>query len=180
MWLSVTNETVAPLYAEALASRLPNADIISVRDGEEFKNLETVSKVYEKMLALGADRDTTMIALGGGVLGDMAGFVAATYMRGIRLIQVPTTLLAMVDSSVGGKVGIDMPQGKNLIGAFKQPDVVLVDPDVLETLPPLQWRCGMAEVIKHGLISRPELLNTKMWQKQRLVTLLQTSDSGEG
>ena len=168
----VTNETVAPLYAEALGSRLPRADIIAVRDGEEFKNLETVSKVYEKMLALGADRNTTMIALGGGVLGDMAGYVAATYMRGIRLIQVPTTLLAMVDSSVGGKVGIDMPQGKNLIGAFKQPDVVLVDPDVLETLPPLQWRCGMAEVIKHGLISRPALLDPEIWEKKHLLSLL--------
>ena len=130
------------------------------------------------MLALGADRDTTMIALGGGVLGDMAGFVAATYMRGIRLIQVPTTLLAMVDSSVGGKVGLDLPQGKNLIGAFKQPDAVLVDPDVLETLPPLQWRCGMAEVIKHGLISRPELLNPKMWQSNA-GNVAAASDSGE-
>ncbi|MCY4070295.1 MAG: 3-dehydroquinate synthase [Chloroflexi bacterium] len=168
----VTNETVAPLYAEALASRLPRADIIAVKDGEEYKNLETVSSIYDEMLALGADRGTTLIALGGGVLGDMAGYVAATYMRGIRLIQVPTTLLAMVDSSVGGKVGIDLPQGKNLIGAFKQPEAVLVDTDVMESLPPLQWRCGMAEVIKHGLISRPALLDLENWEKENLVNLL--------
>ena len=168
----VSNETVAPLYAEILASRLPSADIIAVRDGEAYKNLETVSSIYDEMLALGADRNTTMIALGGGVLGDMAGYVAATYMRGIRLIQAPTTLLAMVDSSVGGKVGVDLPQGKNLIGAFKQPDAVLVDTDVLESLPPLQWRCGMAEVIKHGLIARPALLDPEYWEKANLVNLL--------
>ena len=168
----VSNETVAPLYAEQLASRLPNADTITVRDGESYKNLETVSEIYHKLLALGADRSTTLIALGGGVLGDMAGFVAATFMRGIRLIQAPTSLLAMVDSSVGGKVGVDMPQGKNLIGAFKQPEAVLVDTDVLESLPPLQWRCGMAEVMKHGLISRPALLDPDMWEKENLVELL--------
>ncbi len=168
----VSNETVAPLYAEILASRLPSADIIAVRDGEAYKNLETVSSIYDEMLARGADRNTTMIALGGGVLGDMAGYVAATYMRGIRLIQAPTTLLAMVDSSVGGKVGVDLPQGKNLIGAFKQPDAVLVDTDVLESLPPLQWRCGMAEVIKHGLISQPALLDPENWEKENLVNLL--------
>lgn len=168
----VTNETVAPLYAEALASRLPNADIIAVKDGEAYKNLETVSSIYDQMLALGADRGTTLVALGGGVLGDMAGYVAATYMRGLRLIQTPTTLLSMVDSSVGGKVGVDLPQGKNLIGAFKQPDAVLVDTDVLESLPSLQWRCGMAEVIKHGLISRPALLQPEMWEQKNLVKLL--------
>ncbi|MCY4019774.1 MAG: 3-dehydroquinate synthase [Chloroflexi bacterium] len=168
----VTNETVAPLYGEPLASRLPKADIIAVKDGEEYKTLETVSALYDEMLALGADRNTTLVALGGGVLGDMAGYVAATYMRGLRLIQAPTTLLAMVDSSVGGKVGVDMPQGKNLIGAFKQPEAVLVDTEVLETLPPLQWRCGMAEVIKHGLISRPALLDPEMWETENLVNLL--------
>ena len=167
-----TNETVGPLYAEALASRLPSADIITIKDGEAHKNLETVTSIYDEMLALGADRDTTLIALGGGVLGDIAGYVAATYMRGLRLIQVPTTLLAMVDSSVGGKVGVDLPQGKNLIGAFKQPEAVLVDTDVLESLPPLQWRCGMAEVIKHGLISRPALLDNAMREKVNLANLL--------
>ncbi|MDE2951439.1 MAG: 3-dehydroquinate synthase [Chloroflexota bacterium] len=168
----VSNETVAPLYAESLASRLPSADTIAISDGEEYKNLETVSSIYDEMLALGADRNTTLLALGGGVLGDVAGYVAATYMRGIRLIQAPTTLLAMVDSSVGGKVGVDMPQGKNLIGAFKQPEAVLVDTDVLQSLPPLQWRCGMAEVIKHGLISQPTLLDPENWEKKNLVNLL--------
>ncbi len=170
--LIATNETVAPLHAEDLARRLPNADIICLRDGEKYKNLRTVSEIYQKMLALGADRGTTLIALGGGVLGDTAGYAAATYMRGIRFIQAPSTLLAMVDSSVGGKVGVDMPQGKNLIGAFKQPDAVLVDPAVLETLPPLQWRCGMAEVIKHGLIAQPALLEPEIWQRHNLVKLL--------
>lgn len=170
--LILSNETVAPLYAEALAGRLPSADVIAVKDGEEYKNLETVSEIYNQMLALGADRSTTLVALGGGVLGDMAGYVAATYMRGIRLIQAPTTLLAMVDSSVGGKVGVDLPQGKNLIGAFKQPEAVLVDTDVLESLPPLQWRCGMAEVIKHGLISQPALLDHENWEKKNLVNML--------
>ena len=117
----VTNETVAPLYGERLVSSLPNANLIVVRDGEPHKNLDTVRGIYDDMIKLGADRRTTLVALGGGVIGDMAGYVAATYMRGIPLLQIPTTLLSMVDSSVGGKVGVDLPQGKNLIGAFKQP-----------------------------------------------------------
>lgn len=160
----VANETIAPLYAERLARDLPNANLIIVRDGEIFKNLETVRHVYDELLTLGADRNTTLIALGGGVIGDMTGYVAATYMRGVNLVQIPTTLLSMVDSSVGGKVGVDLPQGKNLIGAFKQPRSVIIDPDVLDTLPELQWRCGMAEVIKHGLIGRPSLLDEALWQ----------------
>jgi len=124
------------------------------------------------MLEVGADRNTVMIALGGGVIGDTAGYVAATYMRGIKLIQMPTSLLSMVDSSVGGKVGVDLPQGKNLIGAFKQPQVVLIDTQVLDTLPDLQWRCGMAEIIKHGLISDPTLLEPDMWNKDNAVHLV--------
>nr|MCU0477120.1 3-dehydroquinate synthase [Anaerolineae bacterium] len=100
-----------------------------------------------------------VIALGGGVIGDTAGFVAATYLRGVRLIQVPTTLLSMVDSSVGGKVGVDLPEGKNLVGAFKQPDAVLIDPEVIGTLPPKEWRCGMAEALKHGLLADHGLLD---------------------
>ena len=160
----VTNETVAPLYGEKLAAALPKAQLIAVPDGEAHKNLQTVNRIYDEMLALRADRNSAVIALGGGVIGDTAGFVAATYMRGISLVQMPTTLLAMVDSSVGGKVGVDLPQGKNLIGAFKQPQAVLIDTDTLSTLPPLQWRCGMAEVIKHGLIARLELLKPALWQ----------------
>lgn len=161
-----TNPIVANYYGEALAQALPNADLITMPDGEVYKNLDTVRQAYDELIALGADRHTTLIALGGGVVGDLMGFVASTYMRGIRLVQIPTTLLAMVDSSVGGKVGVDMPQGKNLIGAFKQPDAVLIDPAVLQTLPPEQWRCGMAEAIKHGLIADESLLNPDLHQPQ--------------
>ena len=159
----ITNETVAPLYGESLVGSLPNAAMIVAGDGEAFKNLDTVREIYDELLRLGADRGTTIIALGGGVIGDMAGYVAATYMRGVSLAQIPTTLLSMVDSSVGGKVGVDLPQGKNLIGAFKQPRSVIIDTDVLRTLLPLQWRCGMAEVVKHGLIARPSLLDPELW-----------------
>ena len=159
----ITNEIVAPLYGEKLVNSLPRADLIQVPDGEAYKNLDTVRYLYDELLARGADRSTTLIALGGGVVGDMAGYVAATYMRGIPLVQIPTTLLAMVDSSVGGKVGVDLPQGKNLIGAFKQPRSVIIDTEVLKSLLPLQWRCGMAEVIKHGLIARPSLLDPDLW-----------------
>ena len=168
----VTNETVAPLYGEDLARTLPNADLISVPDGEAHKTLDTVRHIYGRLLECGADRQTTLLALGGGVIGDTAGYVAATYMRGIDLVQAPTSLLSMVDSSVGGKVGVDLPQGKNLIGAFKQPRTVLIDPSSLETLPRLQWRCGMAEVIKHGLIAKPALLNPEMWRDENLAELL--------
>lgn len=162
----VSSETVAPLYAQRLVALLPRADLIIVPDGEAHKNLDIVRQIYDEMLTRRADRTTTLIALGGGVIGDTAGFVAATYMRGIPLVQIPTTLLSMVDSSVGGKVGVDLPQGKNLIGAFKQPRSVIIDTDVLETLPPLQWRCGMAEVIKHGLIGQPSLLEPALWQPE--------------
>ena len=160
----VTNETVAPLYGEMLVRSLPKANLIIARDGEAHKNLDTVRGIYDELLALGADRGTTIVALGGGVIGDMAGYVAATYMRGVDLLQIPTTLLSMVDSSVGGKVGVDLPQGKNLIGAFKQPRSVIIDTNVLQTLPQLQWRCGMAEVIKHGLIAQPPLLKPDLWE----------------
>lgn len=168
----VTNETVAPLYGEALAAGLPNANLIVARDGESHKNLDTVRAIYDDLLSLGADRRTTIVALGGGVIGDMAGYVAATYMRGIPLVQIPTTLLSMVDSSVGGKVGVDLPQGKNLIGAFKQPRRVVIDTDVLASLPESQWRCGMAEVIKHGLIARPALLEPGLWQPEAAAYLV--------
>ena len=168
----VCNETVSPLYGQDLAAALPNADLIVVPDGEAHKNLDTVRLIYDEMLRFGADRSTTLIALGGGVVGDTAGYVAATYMRGIPLVQIPTTLLSMVDSSVGGKVGVDLPQGKNLVGAFKQPRSVLIDTDTLETLPPLQWRCGMAEVIKHGLIGKPALLEPGLWQPEQVAPLV--------
>ncbi len=168
----ISNDTVAPLYGEKLKSKLPNADLLVVPDGEEYKNLETIATLYDKMLEVGADRNTVVIALGGGVIGDTAGYVAATYMRGIKLIQMPTSLLSMVDSSVGAKVGVDLLQGKNLIGAFKQPEVVIIDTHVLETLPDLQWQCGMAEIIKHGLISDPSLLEPELWEKDNAVRLV--------
>ncbi len=155
----ITNTTVAPLYGEALSSALPNAALITMPDGEQFKTLETTSSLYAQMVNVGLDRGGTVVALGGGVVGDTAGFAAATFMRGVRLVQIPTTLLAMVDSSVGAKVGVDLPQGKNLVGAFKQPALVLIDPDVLATLSSRERRCGLAEVIKHGLIADPGLLD---------------------
>ena len=155
----ITNTTVRDLYGNALVEQLPNAQLAVMEDGEQYKNLDTVSLLYDQCFAAGADRHTTIVALGGGVVGDTAGFVAATYMRGVRFVQIPTSLLAMVDSSVGGKVGVDVPQGKNLVGAFKNPDVVLIDSDVLKTLPADQWRCGMAEVIKHGFLADESLLD---------------------
>jgi len=155
----VTNDTIAPLYGEKLVERLPNATLITVPDGEQYKTLDTVSQLYSAFLREGMDRKSVVVALGGGVVGDMAGFAAATFMRGVKLVQVPTSLLAMVDSSVGGKVGVDLPEGKNLVGAFKQPEIVLIDPNVLHTLPQEEINCGLAEAIKHGLIVDPVLLD---------------------
>lgn len=165
----VTNTTLAPLYGAALAGMLPDAALVMMPDGEQYKTLATVAQLYADFVAARLDRGGTVIALGGGVVGDTAGFAAATYMRGVRLVQIPTSLLAMVDSSVGGKVGVDLPQGKNLVGAFKQPDVVLIDPQVLDTLPPKEWRCGMAEVIKHGLLADAGLLEYETQQAAELV-----------
>lgn len=155
----VTNTTLAPLYGEALVRRLADGVLITVPDGEQYKTLDTMAQLYADFVRAGLDRSSTVIALGGGVIGDTVGFAAATYMRGVRLVQIPTSLLAMVDSSVGGKVGVDLPEGKNLVGAFKQPDAVLIDPDVLDTLPEREWRCGAAEAIKHALIADPGLLD---------------------
>lgn len=130
---------------------------IKVPVGEQHKTLGTVGMIYEGLLAGGIDRQGTVVALGGGVVGDMAGFAAATYMRGVEFVQCPTTLLAMVDASVGGKTGVDLPQGKNLVGAFKQPRMVLADVGTLATLPREEFAAGMAEVVKHGLIGDPDL-----------------------
>jgi len=152
--LVVTNETVAPLYLEAVLEMLGNKDVdaISLPDGEEFKTVETVGRIFDKLVDNSANRDTTLIALGGGVVGDITGFAAASYMRGVDFIQVPTTLLAQVDSSVGGKTGVNHPKGKNLIGAFHQPRIVLIDTDTLNRLPDRELKAGLAEVIKHGAI----------------------------
>ncbi|MBC7813146.1 MAG: iron-containing alcohol dehydrogenase, partial [Burkholderiales bacterium] len=154
-----TNTTLAPIYGEALAASLPNAAVVTMPDGEQYKTGDSVSQLYGQFVDVGLDRSGTVIALGGGVVGDTVGYAASTYMRGVRLLQIPTSLLAMVDSSVGGKVGVDVPQGKNLVGAFKQPEAVIIDSDVLRTLPEREWRCGMAEVIKHGLLADRGLLD---------------------
>jgi 3-dehydroquinate synthase len=157
----VTNPTVGEHHAEPLLANLRQngfePTFCQVPDGEQFKTLETVSLLYNQFLAAGLERKSPIVALGGGVLGDTAGFVAATYLRGVPLVQIPTTLLSMVDSSVGGKTGVDLPQGKNLVGAFKQPEMVVIDPDVLKTLPGSEFRSGLAEVVKHGIIDAPEL-----------------------
>ncbi len=152
----VTNSTVAALYGGIVSKSLQEAGIkavlIEVQDGEEFKNTDTLNYIYDKLIDFGLDRNSFIVALGGGVVGDMAGFAAATYLRGIHFVQVPTTLLSQVDSSVGGKTAIDHPRGKNLIGAFYQPSLVLIDVDTLKTLPVREFRAGLAEVVKYGII----------------------------
>ena len=152
--LIVTNETVAPLYLDRLKACLPGIEVesVSLPDGEQYKTLATVEAVLDTLVAMRAGRDTTIVALGGGVIGDIAGFAAASYMRGVAFIQVPTTLLAQVDSSVGGKTGVNHAGGKNLVGAFHQPRIVLVDTDSLATLDDRELRAGIAEVIKYGAI----------------------------
>ncbi len=155
----ISNATVGPLYGATLIERLPGAFLIILPDGEQYKTLDTVRAIYDQMLDAGADRSTLVIGLGGGVVGDTAGFVAATFMRGVPFIQAPTSLLAMVDASLGGKVGVDMPQGKNLIGAFKDPLAVIEDVDTLKTLPEVEFQCGMAEVIKAGFLADAALLD---------------------
>ncbi len=152
----VTNTTVEPLYMDRMVTALASAGVAVVRivipDGEEHKDWRSLSAIFDVLLERRCGRDTTLIALGGGVVGDLAGFAAACYQRGVPYIQVPTTLLAQVDSSVGGKTAINHPLGKNMIGAFHQPRMVLADTDTLRTLPKRELRAGLAEVIKHGLI----------------------------
>ena len=153
--LIVSNDTVAPLYLDGLRADLGGKSIASINlgDGEQFKTVESVEAVLDKLVDAGANRDTTVIALGGGVVGDITGFAAACYMRGVAFVQVPTTLLAQVDSSVGGKTGVNHPKGKNLIGAFHQPRIVLIDTATLATLPDRELKAGLAEVIKYGAIA---------------------------
>ena len=150
----ITNETVAPLYLQSLLVTLAGLDVTPVilPDGEAFKTWETLQLIFDGLLTARHDRRTTVIALGGGVIGDMAGFAAACYQRGVDFIQVPTTLLSQVDSSVGGKTGINHPLGKNMVGAFYQPKAVIIDISSLNTLPARELSAGLAEVIKYGLI----------------------------
>ncbi len=159
--LIISNETVAPLYLQALKDSVDDSNVhaLILPDGERFKTLEYWSQIMDKLVDIRASRDTTLITLGGGVIGDMGGFAAASYMRGIRFIQVPTSLLAQVDASVGGKTGFNHPQGKNLIGAFHQPASVLVDIKTLATLPEREFSAGMAEVIKIAAIRDADFLH---------------------
>ena len=169
----VSNEIVAPLYLARVAAGLRARGVrlteIVLPDGEATKNWQTLNLIFDRLLGQGCDRSTTVIALGGGVIGDLAGFAAATYQRGVPFIQLPTTLLAQVDSSVGGKTGINHPSGKNMIGAFYQPRVVMADTDTLATLPERELRAGLAEVIKYGLIRDPSFF---AWLETNLERLL--------
>ncbi|MES2624112.1 MAG: 3-dehydroquinate synthase [Pseudomonadota bacterium] len=167
----VTNDTVAPLYLEKLKSILGDfqVEVVILKDGEKYKTLETVTQVYDSLLKQNFSRSSTLIALGGGVIGDMTGFAAATYQRGVNFIQIPTTLLAQVDSSVGGKTGVNRPLGKNMVGAFYQPKCVLADISTLNTLAERELKAGLAEVVKYGLINNPEFF---AWIEQNLALLL--------
>lgn len=167
----VTNRTVAPLYLDSLRGALTShrIDHVELEDGEQHKHLASIEQIINALVDCGAQRDTAIVALGGGVVGDMAGFAAATFMRGIRFVQVPTTLLAQVDSSVGGKTGVNHPLGKNLIGAFYQPSAVVIDTDTLSTLSPREVRAGIAEVIKYGCIFDAEFFT---WLEQNMPALI--------
>jgi 3-dehydroquinate synthase len=157
--LLVTNDVVAPLHGDSALAALrevARTTLLSLPDGEGTKRWDSVSRILDALVAHGADRKSLVVALGGGVVGDLAGFAASIYMRGIRVVQVPTTLLAQVDSSVGGKTGINHPSGKNLIGTFHQPSVVVADTGVLQTLPSRELAAGLAEVLKHGLLADAE------------------------
>ncbi|AEF20411.1 3-dehydroquinate synthase [Pseudomonas fulva] len=166
----VTNETIAPLYLQALQDTLADYRVtpIVLPDGEAFKNWETLQTIFDGLLGARHDRRTTVLALGGGVIGDMAGFAAACYQRGVNFIQLPTTLLSQVDSSVGGKTGINHPLGKNMVGAFYQPQAVLIDTRSLDTLPPRELSAGLAEVIKYGLICDAPFLG---WLEKNMAAL---------
>jgi 3-dehydroquinate synthase len=169
----VSNTTVAPLYAQrlqaAVAARHRHVEIVVLPDGEQYKDWQTLNRIFDAMLQRGCDRKSVVYALGGGVVGDMAGFAAACYMRGVPFVQVPTTLLAQVDSSVGGKTGINHPLGKNMIGAFYQPLLVACDLDTLHTLPAREFSAGLAEVIKYGPIADVQFLD---WLESNLDDLV--------
>lgn len=174
----ITDSNVAGFYLDGLEKQLSGLNIPVfhhiIPAGEAYKNLETVSLIYDTLSNHQFGRDDMIIALGGGVTGDIAGFAAVTFLRGIKhLVQIPTTLLAQVDSSVGGKTGVDLPQGKNLVGAFRQPDLVLIDPDVLDTLPEHVFKAGMAEVIKYGCISDPEILDMVSKDDYKIIDLIE-------
>lgn len=167
----VTNDVVAPTYLEKAKASFPgkSIDTLVLPDGEKHKNWQTLNLIFDALLEKQHTRKTTLVALGGGVVGDMTGFAAACYQRGVPFIQIPTTLLSQVDSSVGGKTGINHPLGKNMVGAFHQPEVVLIDTDTLQTLPPREVSAGLAEVIKYGLIRDIAFLDWLEEAMERLV-----------
>ena len=175
--LLVSNQSIFRQYGERATASLESAGLevssCILPPGEQYKTLNSVQKIYNEALANRLERSSTMVALGGGVVGDITGFAAATWLRGINVVQVPTSLLAMVDASIGGKTGVNHPSGKNLIGAFHQPRLVLIDPDVLKTLPAREFRSAMAEVIKYGVIWDAELFgkleNCKRLDQMRYV-----------
>lgn len=169
----VTNETVAPLYLAKAEACFPGkrVDTVILPDGEQYKDWQTLNLIFNALLEKRHTRKTTLVALGGGVIGDMTGFAAACYQRGVPFIQIPTTLLSQVDSSVGGKTGINHPLGKNMVGAFHQPEFVLIDTDSLKTLPPREVSAGLAEVIKYGLIRDAEFLGWLERELDRLMAL---------
>lgn len=172
--LVVTNETIAPLYLDRTVAALSEGgnirvEVVILPDGEEHKNMDVLMKVFDKALEAKLDRQTTFVALGGGVIGDMTGYAASSYQRGVHFIQIPTTVMAMVDSSVGGKTGVNHPAGKNMIGAFYQPRCVMIDTDTLATLPDREYASGMAEVVKYGLIRDAEFFQ---WQESNVDALM--------
>ena len=171
----VTNPTVKGLYGKDVVSSLESAGfsvvVIEIPDGEEFKNLDEVSKVYDRLVKEKIDRACPVVALGGGVVGDLAGFVAATYLRGVPYVQVPTTLLAQVDSSVGGKTAVNHSLGKNMIGSFYQPKMVIIDPDVLSTLDEREVSTGFAEMVKHGIIRDKDYFESFEANAEKIRTL---------
>ena len=168
----VSNETVAPMYVERVRDALTDVDLLSeivLPDGEQYKTIDTLQKIFDQLLQDNHNRTTTLIAVGGGVVGDMTGFAAACYQRGVNFIQVPTTLLSQVDSSVGGKTGVNHPLGKNMIGAFYQPQCVLIDTDTLQALPDRELSAGLAEVVKYGLLGDEPFYR---WCHERMPQLL--------
>lgn len=169
--LVVSNETVAPLYADRVVKNLSEHDVVQMvlPDGEQFKTPELWLTVLEQLVQMKASRDTSLIALGGGVIGDLAGFAAATYMRGINLVQLPTTLLAQVDASVGGKTAVNHAQGKNLIGVFYQPSAVIIDTTSLNSLDDREFHSGLAETVKYGAIRDPDFFD---WLQQNSAAIL--------
>lgn len=169
----VTNETIAPLYLDAVTRGLGDlqCDTLILPDGEQHKTLATLERIFDALMAHRHSRTTTLVALGGGVIGDMVGFAAACYQRGVDFIQVPTTLLAQVDSSVGGKTAVNHPRGKNMIGAFHQPALVVIDPELLSSLPLRELRCGLAECIKHAVIRDPSLFDWIAGNAARILAL---------